>query len=119
MSDWKKAMQLMLEGKKVRLSDWCKDEYITTKNKSYNYAVINQDGKKSDFSLSWFRSNDWELYEEVYDWNLNEVAIRNGEIEIMDIIKLKEKILEDLKNENIDTFTILDIKKILDNGFGF
>ena len=54
------------KGAKIRYRNWKKDEYICIKNDK----VVDEKGNYlNDFYCGYLKSDDWEFYKELIDWN--------------------------------------------------
>jgi len=117
MADFNQAIEWLKEGKKVtRHCDvYCK--LVDNDIKYFNYSnesVINQN--MDIFSLE---ATDWMIYDEEDNWNITFNMKSNkyvGYYVDSDLLEtLKEKILEDLENNE----GVIDMREILDKRFGF
>ena len=72
------AMKLLEEGKKVRRTNWSKEEYMY---KNENDTAMTEDGREYDFT--WSICGDWEEYIEPTD---------NTKIEELDVVKCEHKL---------------------------
>ena len=125
MADFKEAVKLMKEGKKVRREHW---RYIN------NFALYEEPGVGLVFNNNRFsdkltikdiEAKDWEVYKEEDDWNLKNFEGFNEYEKAYassDIILLKEKIIADIEADDysfIGKSGKTRIKEILDERFGF
>jgi hypothetical protein len=69
MADIKKAIEWLLEGKKVRQMCWEPDEYIKLSN---DEVLDESDDCYPPGKWMWYKNESWELYEEPDTWKLSE-----------------------------------------------
>lgn len=125
MADFKQAVKWMEEGKKVRVTNYIKGEYLFIEGNRFFDEEDNEYSLFVDDTLS----TDWEIYEEKYDWNLKHIANYDnvGNYYPEAIETLKQKILEDLDKNSVEPGTPINvdesnresINEILDKRFGF
>lgn len=132
MSDFKQAVEWMKEGKKVRRPSFKGGAYhYLSKGIQPKVMLCSVDEEIEDEPvtqcLMFIEATDWEIYEPEDNWNIKN-ALNIGtpgenilKEDIEQIVKLKEKILEDLDKEGLCvTYACMEIiKNIIGKRFGF
>ncbi len=130
MMDFTEAVQAMKEGKKVRLKslDFCYYQLKGDNIVCYNIDKSIHYNQSLRLTIE-IEGTDWEIYEE--DWNLSSVKytipgpVLNARTPTLnvylakDVLKLKMKIIENIKSELDCVVTIEIIEDIIHNRCGF
>jgi len=113
--NFQEAVEAMKEGKKVQSA--FKDSYYFIEGKVLKYYSDTRDKIEEITEILDLITLDrnWEIYEEEDDWNFYE----KGAYDKDNMIKLKEKILGDIKMLNDEEFNYINIEDILNKRFGF
>lgn len=104
--DFIEAIKALKEGKKITMPYWNGDYLFLPKD---GEIVLNSEKKAYSFNFVSIESNKWEVVEEEDNWNIESVKLDSFQSYKMppycfygDVVKLKEKILEDIENTTYD-----------------
>ena len=124
--EFKEVIKFFKENKKIRQMGWRKHKWIELDKK----GVYDESGSNYEFDASDFFCEDWEEYVEEDNWNWHGSVPTVLSPQYNDaVVKLKEKILEDLSRVKIPIKSIEGnsivtecdkrVKEIIHKRFGF